>query len=54
MALITYRPEFEPPWKQNANVAMVALSRLRRRDAKLFSQLSRLGGICRPNLPSRS
>ena len=41
MGLITYRPEFEPPWKQNANVATLALSRLRRRDAKaIFSALS--------------
>jgi predicted ATPase len=41
MGLITYRPEFEPPWRQNANVATLALSRLRRRDAKaIFSALS--------------
>jgi class 3 adenylate cyclase/tetratricopeptide (TPR) repeat protein len=42
MALITHRPEFEPPWKQHANVATLALNRLGRRDAK--TMLSALSG----------
>ena len=33
MVLVTYRPEFVPPWAQHANVGLLSLGRLGRRDA---------------------
>ena len=33
MLLVTFRPEFVPPWTRHANVGSLALSRLGRRDA---------------------
>ncbi|MEX0853007.1 MAG: AAA family ATPase [Bauldia sp.] len=43
MVLVTYRPEFVPPWAQHANVGLLSLSRLGRRDARAIvdSLLSR-------------
>ena len=43
MVLVTYRPEFTPPWPQHANVGLLSLSRLGRRDARAIvdSLLSR-------------
>jgi class 3 adenylate cyclase/tetratricopeptide (TPR) repeat protein len=34
MVVVTYRPEFKPPWAQHANVGIISLSRLGRRDAR--------------------
>lgn len=36
MLLVTYRPEFVPPWARQAKVSSLALSRLGRRDALLM------------------
>ncbi|MEX1179481.1 MAG: adenylate/guanylate cyclase domain-containing protein [Cucumibacter sp.] len=34
MVVVTYRPEFVPPWAQHANVSRLSLSRLGKRDAR--------------------
>ena len=41
MALITYRLDFEPPWKQHADVATLALTRWDGGTPRRFSRLSR-------------
>jgi class 3 adenylate cyclase/tetratricopeptide (TPR) repeat protein len=34
MVLVTYRPEFVPPWERHANVGLLSLNRLGRRDTR--------------------
>lgn len=44
MVLVTYRPEFVPPWAQHTNVGLLSLSRLGRRDARaIVASLVALG-----------
>jgi class 3 adenylate cyclase/tetratricopeptide (TPR) repeat protein len=42
LVLITFRPEFQPPWVGQPNVTTVSLSRLARRDSAALAQ--RVGG----------
>ena len=48
MVLVTYRPEFTPPWAQHANVGLLSLSRLGKRDARAIVDSLLTGG---QNLP---
>jgi class 3 adenylate cyclase/tetratricopeptide (TPR) repeat protein len=44
MVLVTYRPEFVPPWAQHANVGLLSLSRLGKRDARAIIDSLLTGG----------
>ncbi len=48
MMLVTYRPEFVPPWAQHANVGLLSLSRLGRRDARAMVDSLFSGGQSLP------
>lgn len=48
MVLVTYRPEFVPPWAQHANVGLLTLSRLGRRDARAMVASLLSGGQSLP------
>jgi class 3 adenylate cyclase/tetratricopeptide (TPR) repeat protein len=48
MVLVTYRPEFKPPWAQHANVGLLSLSRLGRRDARAIVESLSVGGVSLP------
>ncbi|HEX9905503.1 MAG TPA: AAA family ATPase, partial [Propylenella sp.] len=48
MMLVTYRPEFVPPWAQHANVGLLSLSRLGKRDARAIVDSLLSGGQSLP------
>ena len=48
MVLVTYRPEFLPPWAQHANVGLLSLGRLGRRDARAIVASLLSGGQSLP------
>jgi tetratricopeptide (TPR) repeat protein len=48
MVLVTYRPEFIAPWAQHANVGLLSLSRLGRRDARAIVESLSAGWVSLP------
>jgi len=41
LLIVTFRPEFQPPWSGQAQVSMMALNRLDRRDRTVFGRADR-------------
>ena len=54
LALLTFRPDFSPPWTGRAHVTQVTLARLPRRQAAELTAGSRTARYCHPRWWSRS
>ena len=54
LLLITFRPEFEAPWKDLPSVATIALGRLDARRPRRWSSVWRAGASCPPRCSRRS